>query len=869
MEINLPKDRAYFITRSFWHNSSGIEQPYYHWMNLGVRTRGDAEFIFPGNRQIGHEGEPGDWPVNRANGRRVNFYEQNNFGGYKSYHVIGAYADFFGVYYHKDNNGMVRFGNYDDKMGRKIWIWGLSGQGMIWENILTDNDGQYSEIQSGRLFNQNQEKSSLTPFKQTSFTPYNTDTWEEYWYPVGNTKGFVTADKAGALNVQYDSGWLKLYFSAAEYIQDTLRVTVGKAAVYNRLIKLAPLDVFVDSVQLSSGRDSIYVNLGRGKITYSLHNGENVLSRPVQAPDDFDWQSAYGLYMMGKEYMGLKMFEQAAQKLTASLKKDPNYLPALVKMGVLSYRNMKYQESLGFLRRALSIDTYSGEANYYYGLVNIALGKIADAKDGLSVAALSVDFRNAAYTGLARIFANEKDYAGTISYGQKALNFNRANIDAMMLLAVAYRYSGAMDKAGETLRQISAIDPLNHFVRFELSLSGQPAGKSPDFMSLIRNEMPQETLAELAIWYYRTGCISEAKAIFSLSPRSPEAAYWLSFLEGKKVACDDLDKDQVFPFRSETAGVLEALLQHQDDWLPKYHLALIYHDRGRLEESRHLLSSCGDMPGYAPFYATRSLVFEKVDEKRSLEDLQRAVAIDPAQWRYQKMLTEYYNNNGQQKNGLATIERFYRKVPSNYIIGMLYAKTLVLNGRYQQADKLLSKLDILPFEGATEGRDLYRESKLMQAVNLIQEHQYKAALEFIEAARQWPENLGAGKPYDEDIDMRLEDWMQYVCHKNLGKADTTLLLKRIQHFIPYIDNTVRNFIPSNALISAKAIELLSGYQEALNWLKEQEKDFPEIQNTLKWSEGIFLGRTPGKEEVSKEKDTSIRVILELLKRKFL
>ncbi|MGC4231370.1 MAG: DUF5107 domain-containing protein, partial [Niabella sp.] len=169
MEINLPKDKAYFITRSFWHNSSGIEQPYYHWMNLGVKTSGDAEFIFPGNTQIGHEGEPGDWPVNMANSKQVNFYEQNDFGGYKSYHVIGAYSNFFGVYYHKDNNGMVRFGNYDDKMGRKIWIWGLSGQGMIWENVLTDNDGQYAEIQSGRLFNQNMEKSSLTPFKQTTF----------------------------------------------------------------------------------------------------------------------------------------------------------------------------------------------------------------------------------------------------------------------------------------------------------------------------------------------------------------------------------------------------------------------------------------------------------------------------------------------------------------------------------------------------------------------------------------------------------------------------------------------------------------------------------------------------------------------------
>ena len=38
--------------------------------------------------------------------------------------------------------------------------------------LLTDNDGQYSEIQSGRLFNQNAEGSTLTPFKHVDFEPF-------------------------------------------------------------------------------------------------------------------------------------------------------------------------------------------------------------------------------------------------------------------------------------------------------------------------------------------------------------------------------------------------------------------------------------------------------------------------------------------------------------------------------------------------------------------------------------------------------------------------------------------------------------------------------------------------------------------------
>jgi hypothetical protein len=76
---------------------------------------------------------------------------------------------------------MARYSTRDDKAGKKIWIWGLSQQGMIWEKLLTDTDGQYVEVQSGRLFNQAAAESSRTPFKNRGFVPGTTDTWTEYW----------------------------------------------------------------------------------------------------------------------------------------------------------------------------------------------------------------------------------------------------------------------------------------------------------------------------------------------------------------------------------------------------------------------------------------------------------------------------------------------------------------------------------------------------------------------------------------------------------------------------------------------------------------------------------------------------------------
>ena len=108
-------------------------------------------------------------------------------------------------------------------------------------------------------------------------------------------------------------------------------------------------------------------------------------------------------------------------------------------------------------------------------------------------------------------------------------------------------------------------------------------------------------------------------------------------------------------------------------------------------------------------------------------------------------------------------------------MGMLYAKTLLLNKKYAAADAFLTKLEILPFEGATAGRQLYHEAKLMQAVTEMKNKQYKKALQFIADAKLWPENLGVGKPYDENIDERLENWLNYQCYTSLGDNETAKL----------------------------------------------------------------------------------------------
>jgi hypothetical protein len=70
---------------------------------------------------------------------------------------------------------------------------------------------------------------------------------------------------------------------------------------------------------------------------------------------------------------------------------------------------------------------------------------------------------------------------------------------------------------------------------------------------------------------------------------------------------------------------------------------------------------------------------------------------------------------------------------------------------------VLERTDVLPYEGAWEGRDLYRQAHLLPAALSLKNKKYRAAAASVEKARLWPENLGVGKPFD--VDERLENFI--------------------------------------------------------------------------------------------------------------
>jgi hypothetical protein len=381
-----------------------------------------------------------------------------------------------------------------------------------------------------------------------------------------------------------------------------------------------------------------------------------------------------------------------------------------------------------------------------------------------------------------------------------------------------------------------------------------------NFTSGIKSELPQQTYLELATWYHRLHCDTEALKVLALAPQNAEIIYWKAFLENKPVDVSTIQTGTDFPFRAETAAVLEALIQHNGQWLLKYHLGLIEWNRNNLEKARALFAQCGNEPTDANFYAARASL-NKENGQQAEADLQRALTMAPQQWRFHKLLGEYYLLHKDNEKALAISEPYYKSHPADYVMGMLTARALLLNKKYQQADALLTKIKILPFEGGTEGRRLYHEAKLMQAVAAIKDKQYKKALPLIAAAKLWPDNLGVGKPYQEEIDERLENWFNYICYSNLHQeAQATAALQSIIAFTPKVDNTVLNFLPANALVSAWAIEKTESAEKAADWLQQQAKLFP-ANKIIQWALAVYGKQPPALTD--DQKSGEVRVLEQL------
>ena len=779
VEIRLPKDKAYFQTESFWYNPTDLNTSLYHWMNAAADASPDLQLLYPGSGFIDHGGGAFSWPHDNT-GRDISRYANNAFGPAKSYHVLGAYTDTYAAYYAKSDFGVVHWSPYTDKPGKKIWIWALSREGEIWKDLLTDpelGNGQYVEIQSGLLFNQAGGGSTRTPFKHQAFAPLSEENFIEAWFPFKDIGGLVEANLHGSLNVQENGGKLRVAFCPLEKTNQPLVVTIGGKEIYKRNLNLQPLQVFVDSLT-RSGEGEIEVKVGEVISYKSQEAARRQLQRPLETNKEFDWNSIGGLYTDAVERSRQRDYSGALEKYLACLAKDPLYTPALAGIAEVYYRRMEYTKALEYARRALANDTYDANANFIYGVISKSMGSLYDALDGFGAAARSMKYRSAANAEMAEVAFLQKRWPAAEAYAFRSLDYDRSNVRASRLLTVLYRVQQKLENAKEAVSHLKAIDPLSHLANFENYLLDRSKENLDQFRSMIRSELPCESYLELASHYFGLKLFEEAALVLQQSPPHPMVYYWLAYLneiaKQPQKAGEYLTKaieqssSLVFPFRQESAEILRWADAQKPHWKTKYYLALLLWSKDRTDAARDQFAACGTEPTFAAFYLTRGNFLKTERSEEALRDYRRALDLGQGEWRAYRALIEYYTGRTQYSEALEIAKSEARKFPSSYVALFDLARSFVLNRQYAASLKILDTLTVLPFEGARYTREVYRQASVLAAAEAMKAGNYTLGVKMLEKARQWPERLGAGKPYD--VDTRLEDYLDGLCSKKSGDA---------------------------------------------------------------------------------------------------
>jgi tetratricopeptide (TPR) repeat protein len=784
VEVRLPADRAYFETNVLWWNPTTLEQPYYNWMTAAAFAQDDLVMSIPGNSYLEHPGAQQDWPFD-SEGRELSVYDQNRFGSNKSFHVVGELNDFFGGYYLDDDYGFGHWSRYEEMPGQKLWLWALSRQGGIWEDLLTDTDGQYIEFQAGRLLVQYSPGDDVNPISQVGFDPGATDRWTETWFPVEGLGGLSDASRDGAMFVEREGGRLRVRAHAFVETNDTIRVLANGVVLFADEVSLEvlePIEREFGSVDRTRGfppipQDAeVVVEFPRLKLRY--HSSPE--SRQISRAFSTDAEAIPSIPLSDREVMDARelvqgrYFNEARNLFETVLAKEPWNREVLLGLADLEYRRGRYAEGLKFADQVLRLDAYDSEGNFITGNLYRALGQTVDAREAFGWSARSIAFRAVSYVQLAELALVGGEYTEAGRYAQLAKDYDRNSISANRLLAILARLEGDTVEWDRILSSILELDPLHHFVEAEVHLAGISAEQ--ELIKGFRSEYPEQELLELVIDYVKLGRRADAIALLELGETAlghPMLRVWRAYLTEDPGALDDgVNPDFVFPYRPESIPVFQWAVASDHHWSWVYLLGLNLWARDRVPEAVELFIGLGQRPDYGPFYVSRALMVsdfeggDLIDQINSESDFRRAVEMAPDLRAIHISLIQYLHGEGRWEDALAVSADARRRFPEDFDLDLLHALALNQTERFEASIGLLDEVEVLPSENSSISHQIFAEAHVLAGLDALDRTDPVAALDHLDMAVTWPEHLGLGRPYNPEE--RIEQYLRGVALRLSG-----------------------------------------------------------------------------------------------------
>jgi tetratricopeptide (TPR) repeat protein len=741
------------------HNPRPIRQRHYFWANSAVPATDDLHLIYPAT-QVRTLGGVHSYPI--CDGRDLSWYK--NHERPNDIFCLNSAEDFFGCYYEKQDVGLVHWSDHRLDFGKKFFTWGTADEGMIWVDLLTDTDGQYVELQSGRFVDQATFE-FLAPFQKVG--------WTEYWYPLHGMGGFVFANEIGAVNLKTGKG--KAEFSAMV----TRDLGKGELAVTRRGQFEEIQDVELRAGQPVKGEwvsdgfrgadalatVSLYVGNSQ-LIFYSQASGYVVgieTSGEVAAVQTGARSTPEEMCVQAVRHEKRCELEQSRDLYSKALKKDPGVSAAHLGLGLLEYQAAKYSESIVHLGKATSRDPENDEAAYYLALAYAAedekdkakrvlwrlMGRSARQTESRILLAI-LEIRSHHHEEALALLTDAPDNP-TVRFLRSVCRRRVPGTPQILHGAAFHRWEGADDPVDANLAA----------ERYLTAVEGKDAAETQAALHgllSITNGDPEPWL-DLFLDYRELGFIGDAHTLLRLGCENVQALkdapmphyYQALGLSGDRAVSEfqaafGANKEYCFPSRTEEIVVLEsAIRQNPRDWKGWLYLGnlLACLDR-RAEALKAWLAASSIYKGDGVVCRNIALAYSlwHKDYARAKLWYDQAVSCRPEEYHL------YLERDNCLRASGATAEQRLEALasaPDRWEIAARRADCLVQLERWDEAVQLMKTHKFKPWEGARQMHALWTRALVGRAERHRKAGDLHAAVANYELALTYPRDLGVGR----------------------------------------------------------------------------------------------------------------------------
>lgn len=682
--------------------------------------------------------------------------------------------DFVGWYNHDLKRGLVNVADRTEARGTKFYTWGSGDDGGIWEGLLTDEDGHYSEMQIGRHVSQGVWE---------ILGPHCEESWTEAWYPIRRIGAPSYANRHVALAVQPEGSALKVALQVTSPRKRArLRLQVAGQVSWEQALDLDPARPATVEIPLPQGgfagsRAELLLadSAGEQLAGYVCH-GDN---RPqlefrgtMKVKADRAQPRAEAQGRNGVDFEKLGDFAKAEEAYRAALRDDPHYGPARTALGLLALRRGQCEAAEKQIAEALAHEPGCEEARYALGLCRLLQERHHEAIGELRGLLRSRTHRVAAAYLLGGLHLGADDAPRAEEQLAKLRQEAPWHHEAAALLSTALRRQERVDEARRVVEEVLAEDPLCLQAAAEAwCLERQAAGTTgaensarERLESLLRGEV--QSYLEVAVEYGRFGLYAEACAVLELYNRGvperraayPLVDYFLGYY-AEKLGGDALPHvkraaeaapDFVFPHRLEAEAALRRALQLEpQDARARYYLGNLLCAKDRPEEALALWEQAApQLPGFSVVHRNIGRARWKVKEEpdAAIRAYEQALAADPNDYKLYFELNRILAACGLRERQDQLIQGIPLALLENDVIAELVAAHHVDEGRFDEALQILTTVRFYPWEVYKGVRLLYVDAHVGKGIVLLRQGRFAEAADSFRKVFEYPRNIGVGEP---------------------------------------------------------------------------------------------------------------------------